>query len=214
MGVIGCCKQRETRASHGKTIGRGSEVKRKSSSSPSWTDVKPTVANLDANQLVKLVADLYRFSKENQTFLHARFGIGEDPLAAYKKTIAECMYPDLFGDDLVQIAKAKKAISNYSKATGDPLGEVELMVTFVEYGNKFTVECGDIDEGFYDSLNSMYRRVIKKVLKLPGEQQGGYKARLKEIMTSSSGIGWGYHDMLVDDYYSAFPEKRPGAAVD
>ncbi|WP_073379053.1 hypothetical protein [Desulfofustis glycolicus] len=189
-------------------------MKRKSSSSPSWTDVKPTVTNMDANHLVKLVADLYRFSKENQTFLHTRFGVGEDPLATYKKTIAECMYPDLFGNKPVHIAKAKKAISAYSKATGDPLGEVELMVTFAEYGNKFTVECGDMDEAFYDSLNSMYRRVIKKVLRLPEEQKDGYKGRLKEIMTSSSGIGWGYHDMLADDYYSAFPERRPGAAVD
>lgn len=150
---------------------------------------------------------MYRFSKENQVFLHARFGVGEDPLASYKKTIEECMYPDLYGDKPVQIAKAKKAISNYSKATGDTLGEVELMVTFVECGNNFTVNCGDIDEVFYDSLNRMYRRVIEKVLRLPEEQQGGYEARLKEIMTSSSGIGWGYHDTLADDYYSAFPEK-------
>ncbi len=170
-------------------------------------DVKPTVTNMGTDQLVKLVADLYRFSKENQTFLHARFRVGEDPLVSYKKTIAECMYPDLFGNKPVQIAKAKKAISNYSKATGDPLGEVELMVTFVEYGNNFTVDCGDMDEAFYDSLNSMYRRVIKKVLKLPEEQQSGYKARLKRIMTSSSGIGWGYHDMLADDFCNAFPEE-------
>jgi len=63
---------------------------------------------MDTNQLVKLVADLYRFSKENQAFLHARFGVGEDPLASYMKTIAECMYPDLYGNKPVQIAKAKK----------------------------------------------------------------------------------------------------------
>jgi len=81
------------------------------------------------------------------------------------------------------------------------------MVTFVEYGNNFTVDCGDMDEAFYDSLNSMYRRVIEKVRRLPEDQQGGYKVRLKKIMTSASGIGWGYHDMLADDYYSAFPEE-------
>jgi hypothetical protein len=27
-------------------------------------------------------------------------------------------------------------------------------------------------------------------------------------MTSSSGIGWGYHDMICDDYYGAFPEDE------
>jgi hypothetical protein len=31
---------------------------------------------------------------------------------------------------------------------------------------------------------------------------------LKAIMTSSSNIGWGYHDALCDDYREAFPEDE------
>ena len=175
------------------------------SSGPIWSDLKPSVVNMDQKQLVKLIADLYRLSKDNQAFLHARFGVGDDPLAPYKKTIDESMYPDIYSDKPVQIAKAKKAISSYSKAIGDSLGEAELMIFFVECGNNLTVDLGDIDEGFYDAVNGMYRRAIQKVLSLPEEQRGGYRKRLREIMTSSSDIGWGYHDMLADDYYSAFP---------
>ena len=178
-------------------------TKRKSSN-PTWSDVKPTVVNMDQKQLVKLVADLYRFSKENQAFFHARFGVGDDPLAPYKETINECMYPDIYGP--VQISKAKRAISRYLKAVGDPLGEIELMTFFVECGNNFTVDFGDIDEEFYDALNLMYRQVIQNILSLPEEQRGGFQERLEKIMTSSSGIGWGYHDMLSEDYYRAFPE--------
>ena len=179
---------------------------KKKSKNPTWSEVKSGVINLNQKQLLKLVADLYRFSKENQTFFHARFGVGDDPFAPYKKTIDECMYPDIYKNKPIQISKAKKAISNYSKAVGDPLGEIELMVLFVECGNNFTLNFGDIDEGFYDALNRMYRRVIKKILSLPEEQRRGYKERLEKIMTSASGIGWGYHDMLSDDDYSAFPE--------
>ena len=181
-------------------------AKRKTSS-PTWSDLKPTIADMDHKQLLKLVADLYRFSKGNQTFLHARFGVGDDPLAPYKKTIEDCMYPDIYSNKPVKIAEAKKAISSYSKAVGDTLGEIELMVTFVECGNNFTVEFGDIDEGFYDALNRMYRRAIRKVLSLSEERRREYKARLEKIMTSSSGIGWGYHDMLSDDYYNAFSDE-------
>jgi len=182
-------------------------VAKRKSSDPTWSDVKPAVVNLDQKQLLTLVADLYRFSKENQAYFHARFGVGDDPIARCKKTIDECMYPDVYKNKPIQISKAKKAISSYLKAVGDPLGETELMVFFVECGNKFTLNFGDIDEGFYDSLNRMYRRAIKKVLSLREEQQQEFKDRLKDIMTSSSGIGWGYHDMLCDDYYSAFPEE-------
>lgn len=173
---------------------------------PTWSDLKSEVAGLDKKLLVDLVRDLYRLSKENQAFLAARFSLGEDPLAPYKKVIRDCMYPDVLKDKPIQIARAKRAISDYSKAVGDPVGEAELMTFFSECGNRYTVEFGDIDEGFYVALNLMYRRAIEKVLSLPVEQRGDFRERLEEIMTSSSGIGWGYHDELCNDFYEAFPE--------
>ncbi|MCK5133125.1 MAG: hypothetical protein KAR40_13345 [Candidatus Sabulitectum sp.] len=163
---------------------------------------------MDRKQLVKLVADMYRFSKDNQIFLHSRFGIGKDLLEPYKKTIDECMYLDLCSKETIQISKAEKTISNYTKAAGDILGEVELMVYFVECGNNFTIGFGDIDEEFYNSLNEMYRRAINKVLSLPENQQKEFQDRLKEIMISSSDIGWCYHDTLSNDYYDAFSEEE------
>ena len=175
---------------------------------PTWTDIKAVLVNLDHKQLLKLVADLYKFSNENKTFLHTRYSVDGDKLGPYKKIIDENMYPDVFRNKPIQVAKAKKAISSYSKAAGDDLGQVELMVYFVECGNRFTLDIGDIDEAFYDAMNSMYKQAIDKVLSLPAKQQREFKRRLKEIMTSSSGIGWGYHDTLADDYFRAFPEDK------
>ena len=183
-------------------------LSKKKHASPAWSYVKSVVAGLDKKQLVELVRDLYRLSKENQAFLAARLSLGEDPLAPYKKTIRNCMYPDVMTDKPVQIAKAKRAISDYSKAVGDPVGEAELMTLFVECGNSFTVEYGDIDEDFYNALNLMYRRTLEKVLSLAEGQHGVFKERLREIMESSSGIGWGYHDELCHDFYDAFPEEE------
>ncbi|MBU1398297.1 MAG: hypothetical protein KKE00_10940 [Proteobacteria bacterium] len=162
---------------------------------------------MDSKQLVALVSDLYRLSKENQIFLHTRFGVGGDVLGPYKKTIEACMYPDIERNKPVQISKAKQAISSYSKAVGDPRGEAELMTFFAECGNNFTLDYGDIDEVFYDALNRMYWRAINKVLSLPEEEQHEFQSRLKAITISSSNIGWDYHDRLCDDYYEAFPEK-------
>jgi len=96
-----------------------------------------------------LVADLYRLSNENKTFLHTRFEVGDDPLGPYKQTIEKCMYPDVYGNSPIQVSKAKRAISSYSKALGDPIGEAELMTFFVECDNNFTLDFGDIDEAFY-----------------------------------------------------------------
>ena len=178
-------------------------VKRKTKR-PTWSNVKVKLVNLDHKQMLKLVADLYRLSNENKIFLHTRFEIGDNPIETYKKTIDECMYPDMYSNKPIQVSKAKKAISSYLKAVADPVGEVDLMIFFVECGNKFTVNFGDIDEAFYDALILMYRRAIDKVLVLPEERQGEFKQRLEAIMTSSSKIGWGYHDMLCCHYDEAF----------
>lgn len=148
--------------------------------------------------LIQLIASLYKLSKGNRDFLHARFSIGDDPIAPHKKVIEDCMFPDVMKDKPIEISTAKKAINEYSKAVGDAKGEVELMTYFVECGNKFTVEFGDINEGFYDALLRMYHRAIKKVLTLPDEEQREFRERLKTIMMTSDGIGWGYHDGLSD----------------
>jgi hypothetical protein len=179
-------------------------------SNQTWSDVKAAMADMDEKQLIALVSDLYRLSRENQAFLHARLGIGDDTLGPYKKTISDCMYPDAYKNKPVQISKAKKAISSYIKAVGEPSGEAELMTFFVECGNSFTVDFGDIDEAFYDALIRMYRRAIDKVLTLPEEEQAEFQSRLGAIMTSSSNIGWGYHDALCDDYCDAFAEEECG----
>ena len=174
----------------------------------SWSDVKNKVTKLDAPQLVNLVADLYRLSKENQAFLHARLAVAQDPLEFYKKIIDECMYPDVHKNKPIQIAKAKKAISDYSKAVSDALGEAELMTFFVEQGNALTIDYGDIDEGFYAALNLMYRRALDKVCSLPDASQDAFKVRLEAILRSSAHIGWGYHDELRADYFRVFPEGK------
>jgi hypothetical protein len=175
---------------------------------PTWSDVKSRAVGLDHRQLVQIVGDLYRLSKENEEFLNARFGVLDDPLAPFKKSIEEFMYPDIFSDKPVQISKAKAAIRRYSKAVGDINGEAELKTFFVECGNRFTVEYGDQDEGFYIALNIMYKEAIDKILSLPVEQRNEFRERLEEIMESSRNIGWGYHDDLRADYYEAFPEDE------
>lgn len=46
--------------------------------SPTWSDVKARLAEYDRTTLLGLVQSLYAASKDNQTFLHAPFGLGGD----------------------------------------------------------------------------------------------------------------------------------------
>jgi hypothetical protein len=182
-------------------------IKNKKKQLPSWPDVKTVLARLNQTDLLDLISDLYHLSNNNQDFLHARLTIGDDIVAPYKKIIEECMYPDILNGP-VRIHRAIRAISDFSKAICDAKDKAELLTYFVECGNKFTLDYGDIDEDFYDSLMEVYGQAINKVLTLPDHEQGNFKKRLKKIMISSNGIGWGYHDSLCDDYYEAFQDDE------
>ena len=71
-------------------------TKRESKPQLTWTDVKAQLATFDRTALLDLLHHLYAAHKDNQAFLHARFGLGEDVLEPYKKTIDRWLGPDPF----------------------------------------------------------------------------------------------------------------------
>jgi len=101
--------------------------KRESKSQPTWTDVKAKLAAFDRSALLDLLHHLNVAHQDNQAFLHARFGLGEDVLGPYKKTIGRWLWPDPFRNQDTSVSKAKQAISHYKKAVGNPTGLAELM---------------------------------------------------------------------------------------
>ena len=84
-------------------------TKKTTNSTPNWSDVKPKLADFDRAGLLSLVQDLYAASKDNKSFLHARFGLGDDPLEPYKDVITQWINPSDYRKSQ-SVAKAKKAI--------------------------------------------------------------------------------------------------------
>jgi hypothetical protein len=92
------------------------------------SDVKVALLRFDRAGLLGLVQDLYTTSKDNQAFLHARLGLGDDQLQPFKVSISNWIYPDLAKSQPISISKAKKAIADYKKAIGRPDGMAELCI--------------------------------------------------------------------------------------
>src|SRR5437868_152454 len=95
---------------------------------PSWNDLKTKLTDVDRTGLLGLVQDLYAASKDNQAFLHARFGLGGDVLTPYKTAINRWISPDVLKNQDASVSNAKKAITDYKKAIGQPEGLAELTV--------------------------------------------------------------------------------------
>lgn len=166
--------------------------------SPSWSDVKVRLTDLDRAGLVGLVQDLYAASKDNQTFLHARFGLGDDVLKPYKATIDRWLWPDVFKNQDTSVAKAKKAIADYKKAVGRPEGLAELMVFFCERAVGFSNDVGLQDEGYLDALVRMFQQALTAISTLPDDRRYRLLARLDAVRCLGHNLGYGVSDDMDD----------------
>ena len=169
-------------------------IKRESKSQPTWTDVKAKLAAFDRPGLLDLIHHLYAAHKDNQAFLHARFGLGEDVLVPYKKTIDRWLWPDPFRNQDTSVCKAKQAISQYRKAVGDSAGLTELMVFYCEQAAGYCQDVGYQDEGFFDALIQMFEQALRSANMLPSDSQDSFIARLDRVLEISNAFGYGVGD--------------------
>ena len=160
----------------------------KTKKATSWSDVKARLTHFDHDGLVGLVHDLYTANKDNQIFLHARFGLGEDVLAPYKVTINRWLWPDMFRNQNASVAEAKKSIASYKKAIGDPEGLAELMVFYCERASGFSVEVGLQDEGFFIALVRMFEQALQAIARLPDALRPLLMERLDAVCQISQNI--------------------------
>lgn len=167
----------------------------------SWKDVKPVLSGLSSTQILGLVQDLYRLNAENASFIHARFlsdNTKQGHLVPYMTRIQRAISPQQPWKQEVKLAEGRKAISEFKKASGNIRDTLTLMIYYVKCGNDFTLEFGDIDEGFYDSLCSMFASVVQNLLKQQDQELfAEFLPSLEaEFHRVDGQIGWGYPDEL------------------
>lgn len=163
--------------------------------------MKANLTEFDRAGLLGLVQDLYAADKNNQAFLHARFGLGRDVLALYKACIDRWLWPDVARNQWTSVATAKKAIADYKKAVGQPEGLAELMVFYCEQAAGFSREYGLQDAGYFDALVRMFEQALKGSATLPARQRDTMLNRLDAVRRSSHnfgyGVGYELDDLLV-----------------
>ena len=168
--------------------------------------MKANLAHFDRAGLIGLLKDLHGLSRDNQAFLHARLGLGADPLAPYKKTISRWVCPDVPRGQNVSVSRAKKAISDYKMAVGLPGGLAELSVFYCEAAADLFSYCGMDDDGYFAALVRMFAQALTSVTALPEPDRGLMLARLDAVRSAMRDVGWGVEDAMNDlwiEYVSA-----------
>jgi hypothetical protein len=170
----------------------------KASGSHGFGRIRSTLLAQQPRELVRLIGELHRLSKENQRFLEARLGDASKQLSIYRRLVADYLFPDPSRKGAkVRIAEAKRAVSQYERATRDRVGTVDLMLLFVETGTAFAADLGYGEDDFFNALENMLSRALN-LLRGNEDLSRSMRPRLVRLSSSARDLGWGYGDFVVN----------------
>ena len=167
------------------------------------TTLKKHLKTRSQAELIADIAELYkRFQPVKDYYQIQIYPQDEKQVAAkYKKIIEDQFFPAR-GYGKAKLSVAKKAITEYKKVNKTIVGLIDIMLFYVEQGVRFTDAYGDIDEPFYISMETMYEKAIKEIIKY--RQKDTFQKRCQKIVLDTSDMGWGFHDTLSEIYEDAF----------
>lgn len=151
------------------------------------------------------LVDLFKTFKNVKEFYAAKLQPDtEADIASYYKKIIENEFAiRSSGQVSLKFSVMRKAIADFQKVARDPQNVVELMMTVVEEGIGFTLSCGDISAGFYNSLATMFRKEVQYILE--NNLVLAFQDQCLEAVEASRDIGWGFGDEMAEIYEGGFP---------
>ncbi|MEM9542952.1 MAG: DUF6155 family protein [Cyanobacteria bacterium P01_E01_bin.42] len=169
------------------------------------TTLKKHLKSASKEELIDDISELFKRFSAVKDFYTVKLSPQGDKevIDKYKKTIEDEFFPKR-GFGKARLSVAKKAISDYQKISASPAMLIDIMLFYVEQGVRYTNAYGDINEPFYDSMENMYEKAVKKI----GSEglHGVFHKRCQKIVDETSDIGWGFHDMLAQIYYLGFEQ--------
>jgi len=58
------------------------------------------------------------------------------------------------------------------------------------------------------SLQSMYDRLLKGLDKADDHIKESFRNKLRAVVDRAQGVGWGYHDYLVEGFVATYPDEE------
>jgi hypothetical protein len=166
-----------------------------------WLQIEKQLDYLDKPELIETLKGLFDLSADNRTFLAVRFleqGDSGEALERCRKRIVDQFFPAR-GFGKLNLRLARQAIRDYQKTTSDLAGTIDLMLTYVEQGTQFTNTYGDIDERFYDSLESVLGDMADQLTTAPGAAlYPRFEKRIDALAKAAHDLGWGYGDFVTN----------------
>jgi hypothetical protein len=163
-----------------------------------WAEIKARLRAIDRKELLVDVGALYRASGDIRRLLHVRLLGSASEIEQYRQMIQAAVYPDPFSKRPIRLADAKRLIGEYSCATGDAAGTLDLTLTFIEAGTEQAADLGFGEDAYFTSLCAALDAAEKLIRKVPPSVMQESAKRLARIAKRADATGWGYGDYAAD----------------
>src|SRR5437868_3125372 len=174
-------------------------------------DLRQYLGTSSREQLIAEIGEMFSKIDAVKDYYQSELNLGYSAEVSekYKSVIKHEFFPAR-GFGRARLSVARKAVSDYKKVTASKFGAADMMLYYVEVGVQFTNTYGDIDEAFYNSMESMYERAVEYIVR--HGMRGQFEERCRRIVTDTADIGWGFHDGLSYIYEEHFKEEAlPGS---
>ncbi|MDZ7692121.1 MAG: DUF6155 family protein [Balneolaceae bacterium] len=164
--------------------------------------IKTLIKDLEPDELREVILELCKLEPKNKQFL--QLYLQSSDAVDIKSIVNEAkkkIHGHFYGRSMfpkVDLSNARKTVSEYSKVLKEyPSQIADLKLYYVEIGTELTNEFGDINEGFYSSLESMFESFCNQIKKHPIYFKK-FEDRIYELQIACQNIGWGYGDVIDD----------------
>ena len=171
-----------------------------------WVEIKKRLKEKSDKELLSLISSCYKTSDEVKFYLTSIVVDEEEAneiLMELKERLSQTFWATAKNGRPLgpNLKEAKKVMSAVKKVTINPETILNFMLDYVEHGVGFTNVYGDMWDGYYSSIEGMFesleKHLMKNVDKIDIEVTMN---RIEDIVNKSNGIGWGFHDNLLDMY--------------
>ena len=165
-----------------------------------WSELKKLLQEADQKELIKMLHDLYENSIDNRRYITARYAKAEDKnmiLEAYRKRVINVYFHPRGAASRPRYSVAKKAINDYSEASGDIKGTMDLALTLVENVMKYLHEFSGIDKASFVGGSDMMEKFCELIRTEEGQIFYPYfRERLQKLYRDSEDSLYGLGDNL------------------
>ncbi|MBK9014467.1 MAG: hypothetical protein IPM82_10475 [Saprospiraceae bacterium] len=169
------------------------------------------MALLSPEELVAELGKLFQRFKDVQHYYQMEYGEKDGRsgvLAEYKKSIKGQFYSLVSGNPKnPKASQLRRILADFKNVAVFQTDLVDLILYRVECAVDFTNEFGDIDMVFYESAENAFAQATKIIE--AEKLQAQFMERCQQVVLNTAGMGWGFHDSLLEIYEDYFGDTLP-----